>query len=537
MRIAASAGEATDPAERLAKIVDVLGKAGLKLAPGLNAGAKAMADLRDETSKLSKEEVEALEKAGQALESFYTKTKVLAGEALNAAIAAGTAKATQTQMGSAYMGMGGTLTAGQFKHAVENAPNPPAEAAPHLTDEDRAAKTRTEILGAKSDFVPVDPSRAKGIEEDAKKATEEVFNQLHATQALGDYQDEQTQREKDDAKEIAKLHREADDSERANAATLAGHASKRLELEKQSALLAKQIADLRSDAAAETDDVKRAGIEKEIVGLQNQQRLGARERLDLETKITEAQSEAADAATRNEIARLNGLGIAGQKLALELHESLLQAEIERNVEAAKNADELRTLELQKQNIELAGQIQALVEIRRQQFINENMAGPAATLDKKRDDAKRAGLGRQFDRMEDLKARGGRSKADIANDAENDKFFRDIHEGNNRRLGDTDPLASTSKTPRSKADIANENENDKFFRDAHERKREPGALDPRDHRANDPGDIAGRANGLKDSTPTQKVEPLNKDDLGEMEKSLKEIKGSTANIAKHYGKTI
>jgi len=80
MRIAASAKDATNPAERLASIVDVLGKAGLKMAAGLNGGEEALKSLREQVSKLSAADIKVLDDFGDKWDRLGNSAKVAAAK-------------------------------------------------------------------------------------------------------------------------------------------------------------------------------------------------------------------------------------------------------------------------------------------------------------------------------------------------------------------------------------------------------------------------------------------------------------------------
>lgn len=82
MAIAASAKDAHDPAERLALIIDVLGKGGIKMAAGLNAGTDALLEARAAVMKLTAEEVAQLDTVGDAITRYGNKAKVAGAQLL-----------------------------------------------------------------------------------------------------------------------------------------------------------------------------------------------------------------------------------------------------------------------------------------------------------------------------------------------------------------------------------------------------------------------------------------------------------------------
>ena len=92
MRIAASAKDAKDPAERLSLIMDVLGKSGSKMAGGLNSGEEALRKLREETSKVSKEDAAEIAKAGDFLDRLGTGMKVKGAKILGAVLSGDTGR-------------------------------------------------------------------------------------------------------------------------------------------------------------------------------------------------------------------------------------------------------------------------------------------------------------------------------------------------------------------------------------------------------------------------------------------------------------
>jgi len=80
MRIAASAKDAQNPAERLAAIVDVLGKSGLKMAAGLNSGEEALRELRKGVAKLSAADIKVLDEFGDKWDRLGNSAKVAAAK-------------------------------------------------------------------------------------------------------------------------------------------------------------------------------------------------------------------------------------------------------------------------------------------------------------------------------------------------------------------------------------------------------------------------------------------------------------------------
>lgn len=76
MEIAKSAADAHDPAKRLSDILDVLGKSGGKMAPGLNAGAEAIRDLRKQALTLTADEVSMMDDASDKIANEIQQSKV-----------------------------------------------------------------------------------------------------------------------------------------------------------------------------------------------------------------------------------------------------------------------------------------------------------------------------------------------------------------------------------------------------------------------------------------------------------------------------
>lgn len=74
--------DAKDPTEALAAAMELLGKSGAKLLPGLKLGANGLIELSAEVMKTSKEDIAALDDLGDAMARFTQNAKVLGAKAL-----------------------------------------------------------------------------------------------------------------------------------------------------------------------------------------------------------------------------------------------------------------------------------------------------------------------------------------------------------------------------------------------------------------------------------------------------------------------
>lgn len=82
LEIADGMKNAKEPTEALAAAMEVLGKSGIKLVPGLKGGSEELEELAARAAKLSKEEIESLKAAGDAWEEFALRVKVYSAKAL-----------------------------------------------------------------------------------------------------------------------------------------------------------------------------------------------------------------------------------------------------------------------------------------------------------------------------------------------------------------------------------------------------------------------------------------------------------------------
>lgn len=82
MKMADGSANATDKVAALDAIVNLLGKSGKKLAAGLSEGADGIRKLREESTKLTNEEVKALDDFGDAWDRLINKIKVKGAQAI-----------------------------------------------------------------------------------------------------------------------------------------------------------------------------------------------------------------------------------------------------------------------------------------------------------------------------------------------------------------------------------------------------------------------------------------------------------------------
>lgn len=73
---------AKNPTQSLAAAMDLLGKTGFRMIPGLKGGAEELAHLAHEVNKLSEEQVKSLASAGKAVERFTLDLKVMGAQTL-----------------------------------------------------------------------------------------------------------------------------------------------------------------------------------------------------------------------------------------------------------------------------------------------------------------------------------------------------------------------------------------------------------------------------------------------------------------------
>lgn len=172
MRIAASAESATDPSARLAAIVDLLGRSGLKMAAGLNAGAGELANLRAEANTLTADQVAALDNAGDKLNLLQTQTKVFFAQLITGSGEAwGAFTKDAANAMAAAMGNPAALA-----RMLADKVNPPAEL-PDVKIPDARNNPLADPMPEGP--VPEDP-RAKAAREAAEKEAQKSTAQRHA---------------------------------------------------------------------------------------------------------------------------------------------------------------------------------------------------------------------------------------------------------------------------------------------------------------------------------------------------------------------
>lgn len=89
MEIANGSKNATDKVEALDAIVDLLGKSGKKLAAGLSEGEASIRSLREETTKLTADEVRRLDEIGDAWSRLINDVKTYSAEVVLAGVKTG----------------------------------------------------------------------------------------------------------------------------------------------------------------------------------------------------------------------------------------------------------------------------------------------------------------------------------------------------------------------------------------------------------------------------------------------------------------
>ncbi len=170
MKMADGFKAAKNPGDALSAVLDTLGKTGAKLAPGLKEGSDAIRELRAAASKLSTEDVAALDAAGDKWSAFWNSIKVGAAKAALAILdvksaADKVAPSGGAATGAAFMGMGGMM---------------PVGTAPKTKTEAAGARDTGELFGPENQeeapMSPAEKTRRKAIsdkaEEEAKVAGE-----------------------------------------------------------------------------------------------------------------------------------------------------------------------------------------------------------------------------------------------------------------------------------------------------------------------------------------------------------------------------
>ena len=83
MKMADGFRDSKDPAAAFTAIIDTLGKSGEKMAAGFRSGAAGIKQLREEAAKLTQEQIDELDQAGDRLTKGGNKMKVWGGNALS----------------------------------------------------------------------------------------------------------------------------------------------------------------------------------------------------------------------------------------------------------------------------------------------------------------------------------------------------------------------------------------------------------------------------------------------------------------------
>lgn len=275
MAIAASSTEATDPAERLSNIIDVMGKSGRKMAAGINGGVDALRGLRSEAAKLTSDEVKVLDTAGDKISALMNRIKVGAASII----------AKPQELIDALAGT-----------KIDT----PAAALVDVRDKQAENAARKKATAEETpESTPVDPRKRKEIEDAAKTAIDNL--------------QKQSDLERKNAEAAIDRDREAD--ERQNQRAL-----KRLEIEEQIARIksdkANELAQFQADGEKRVNDQMNADLGKQF-----------NEKLD-ELSATPDERRAARRAERKQdsLARR-----AARELNLEAREGLAKQDFKGNL--------------------------------------------------------------------------------------------------------------------------------------------------------------------------------------------------------------
>ena len=448
MRIAASSDDASDSGARLSAIMEVMGRGGMRMAAGLNGGVEKLKELRAEASKLSADDVEQLHTLGAWFETLTNKVKVAEGRGLAGLSALAVGKSGEDDGKTFAWRTTDLLTGDDQKTAApdeEELEEKHAEIAKRRAA--RAEDTHAPDIGGKKS-IPVEPRARNEITAEADSAIKGVLGELEAQQKLGDITAESGERALEKRRQIKRIQDEAGYATAEVNAKLIGQSSKRAEIEEQIALSARKIADLQDREKTEPDETRQAEIEKQISGEQDRQREYASQRRQLEEKILEATREVARTGIEGEVKRLETTGLYQDRVkAGQLEIASLEAQIAGNAEKIKTADELRTLELQKQTSELHNQIAAIQTRQRDEWVSRQMAGPAATQAADAQARERARLERQYDRLQALHARHGHAAQDTAGQSYFDSYFKKPGWKFNSREQDFDEAFHPGRSPR------------------------------------------------------------------------------------------
>lgn len=209
MLIADGMRDAKNPTEALAAAMDILGRAGIKMVPGLRAGADELKRLRDEARKLSEEDVKTLDELGDAVSRYGNKVKVFGAQVL-----LGLGKAGKYILeGAARTGMGGSFSPEEEKLPVASGySEDPAKEVPEdprvKKGEAKSADNRQKL---ETDIARLQEDADKRRMSDAERLDELLGRYTFALAASGDSSREATEEELRYRKEALEVAKEIDD--------------------------------------------------------------------------------------------------------------------------------------------------------------------------------------------------------------------------------------------------------------------------------------------------------------------------------------
>ena len=232
MKMAAGFKESTDPAAALAAVLDTLGKSGAKMAAGFRQGADELARLRAEASKMSEEEVDKLDAAGDALTKLGNKLKTFFGGGL-----AGWSEIINPTSGKELemrMKVGAPASAEDLAAARARADAAKAQREKPVPESPAQAAERKELEKAKKAEADLDEklaaARRKELQEQIEQGNKLYLEKLEEQKKAREAQEKQltelrkelieaeTEKRKDELREIIRREEEgARDAERARA--------------------------------------------------------------------------------------------------------------------------------------------------------------------------------------------------------------------------------------------------------------------------------------------------------------------------------
>jgi hypothetical protein len=365
-----------DPAANVALAVELLGKGGARMAVGLRKGSEELDGLRQKAKTLSDDQLKVLEAAGRKYDAIIAKIKFIAAKGFlgildgKSAVKEPPKGASEGQSANygaqAFMGMGG-MRPPSHAAPLDDVAVPDAAQNPTLSEEDRrkmandaaeakAQAEREAVLNAPSEFVPSDPKTAKQGDEQAKEAIKLRLQEIKTAQQLGDIDADHAERLREETKDIAEIVRKSGYEQLQTEAQLVGITSKLLQNDKEQALVKQQIADNAQRIGDAESDKEAAGIRAENVGLEQRLLALAAQRQQIDQDIARGQREINYEYQNGAIALLE---MTDKEAAFKAKVALLEQQIaDTNAEAARS-DEVRRVELEKQNIALGNQVKTM----------------------------------------------------------------------------------------------------------------------------------------------------------------------------------